>query len=60
MYYIHTHTLFPNFGGSYMSYEAQLAYTLGGISSQFPSNFGFFVISPKQGCRGLKSDTKFP
>ena len=49
-------TLLTNLIGSYMSWEAQLAYTLGGISSQFPSNFGLFVINPKQGCRGLKYD----
>ena len=43
-----------------MSWEDQLAYTLRGISSQFPSNFRLFVISPKQGCRGIKSDKKCP
>ena len=43
-----------------VSWEAQLAYTLGGISSQFPSNFCLFVINPKQGLRGLNYDKKYP
>ena len=58
MYYINTHTLFTNFGGSYLSWEANLAYTLGGILPQFPRNFALFVISPKKRCRSLNLDKK--
>ena len=36
-----------------MNWKSQFAYTLGGISSQFPSNFGLFVIIPKQGYIGI-------
>ena len=52
-YYIITHNLLTNLGGPYMSWEAHLAYPLGGISSQFPSNFWPFAISLKKGCSGI-------
>ena len=45
--YIIHHTLITNFGGLYMIWEARLAYTLGGISSQFPSIFLAFFHQPK-------------
>ena len=53
-------TLIKIYGVLYMIWEARLAYTLGGVSSQFPSNFSLFSISTKQGRRGINYYSKYP
>lgn len=46
-FYINPYNLLINLGGLYMSWEALLSYTVGGISSQFPSFFfAFLSLAP--------------
>ena len=56
----HSHTLFFNFGGSYLIWRASLAITLGGIWTQFPSKTALFHLKPKQVCRCINSDKNYP
>ena len=58
--YISPHNLLINLGGLYMSWEALLAYTLGGFHHNFLVIFPFFVISPKRSCICLNSVVKWP